>query len=79
VPHYADAKTAIVEQIIARATRHRPGPAQAALVAAGQLRSMAGGLVELSQRVVLAEQRDQPFAVGLISQPPRTGRETRHT
>ena len=26
VQHYADAKTAIVEQVIARATRHRPGP-----------------------------------------------------
>jgi GrpB-like predicted nucleotidyltransferase (UPF0157 family) len=26
VQHYADAKTAIVEQIIARATRHRSGP-----------------------------------------------------
>ena len=26
VQHYADAKTAIVEQIIARATLHRPGP-----------------------------------------------------
>ena len=26
VQHYADAKTAIVEQIIARATRHQPGP-----------------------------------------------------
>ena len=37
-------------------------------------------IVELPQRVVLAEQRDQPLAVGLIRQPPRTtGRETRHT
>ena len=26
VQHYADAKTAIVEQIIARADLHRPGP-----------------------------------------------------
>jgi len=26
VQHYADAKTAIVEQIIARADPHRPGP-----------------------------------------------------
>jgi GrpB-like predicted nucleotidyltransferase (UPF0157 family) len=26
VQHYADARTAIVEQVIARATRHRPGP-----------------------------------------------------
>lgn len=26
VQHYADAKTAIVEQVIARATRYRPGP-----------------------------------------------------
>ena len=26
VQHYADAKTAIVEQVIARAARHRPGP-----------------------------------------------------
>ena len=26
VQHYADAKTVIVKQVIARATRHRPGP-----------------------------------------------------
>ena len=36
-------------------------------------------IVELSQRVVLAEQGDQPFAAGLISQPPgAAGRGTGH-